>query len=33
LRLDSDRVKAMIGDDEFVKCKREVSWYEIKVEG
>lgn len=33
LRLDSDKVKAMIGDDEFVKCKREVSWYEIKVEG
>lgn len=33
LRLDSDKVKALIGDEEFLKCKKEVSWYEIKVEG
>lgn len=33
LRLDQDKVKALIGDEEFLKCKKEVNWYEIKVEG
>jgi hypothetical protein len=33
LRLDSDKVKELIGEEQFLKCKKEVSWYEIKVEG
>jgi len=32
-RLDSDKVRQLIGDEEFLKCKKEISWYEIKVEG